>query len=309
MPMLPTRRALACIVLAACTGAPPTAESLDTDLLEEFSEPETPTFPPDTAIRGAAQLPATDVLRPAVPRLGPPRLRLLPNDRSACAFEVEAHGWPAMRPDGAAFAFVSHPISAGADFEDQPFAIVTQDVAGTPVASDSVYDGEAIQAATQGVWGAACRAARRDIAARIEAINAAFASWQPMTRVAVQGPWRIDGGPALPEPAADAHRRPVEALYHGGHFIARVPGVKVLQSIPMPWRGPEPMHTMGASDPTIMALYVDPPTGFAVAELSYESASCMSDPTIITRPVAVAPEVLAEAAARAAFVLPEPHDG
>jgi hypothetical protein len=297
------------IVLAGCTAASRRAESFDMEVREDFEDPETPTIPRGAVTREAAQVPATNELGAAEVPVEPPRLRLLPHDRSGCGLDVEAHGWPAMRADGGGFAFVNHPISAGADIEEQPFTIDTEGTSGSAVARDLVYDGATIQAATHGAWGAACDAARRDITARIEAINAKFASWRPMTRVPVQDPWRIDGGPALPQPTADLHRRPVEALYHGGHFVARVPGVKVLQSIPMPWRGEEPTQTMGASDPTIMALYVDPPTGFAVAELSYESASCMSDPTIITRPVAVAPEVLTEAAARAAFVLSEPVDG
>jgi hypothetical protein len=66
--------------------------------------------------------------------------------------------------------------------------------------------------------------------------------------------------------------------------------------------------TLDASEPSILALYHDATTGFAVVELSYESASCMSDPTVHTRTIALLSEVVLEARARAEFLIADPND-
>lgn len=265
--------------------------------------------PPSTEAEPAAEdeEPATPhgVLPPPDP--GPPRLRLLPSSRSSCDYAVEARGFPAIRLDGSQFAFVYAPVSPGADYDDQPLLISTHTLTDEAIAHVEVVDGEEVYTASNGRWGKACRAKREEIAARIATLNASFAEgWRPLVRVPVQWPWHVNAGAALPEVPADGHARPVEVLYHAGHFVARVRGMKVLQSTPMPWRHEEPEWTPDAPDPAILALYHDATTGFAVAELSYESASCISDPTVHTAVIELSPEVVAEARARAEFLIPDP---
>ncbi len=301
--MTRSRPFLPCALLfAACTAVPEVVdvEATDPAVIATAATPRIP----DATVPATPQAPGVEIVSNA------PRLQLLAHaSGGGCDHEVVAHGFPAIGEDGRAIAFVQHHDSAGADFGG-PMTIETRRIDDSVIASTPVADGEAIYEATDGEWNKACRTARAEIQQRVDAINATFASgWRPMTRVAVQPPWRVEGAPELPELGDDRHARPVEALYHAGHFVARVRGVKVLQSSPIPsWRGEEPEMTMDATEPTVVALYHDAATGRAVAELSYESASCMSDPNIYTRALDLAPAVVAAATDRAAYLVADPSD-
>lgn len=293
LPFLPS-----VLLFVACTAVP---EAGDLEAVDPpLATAATPTIP-----AAADALPAS-----APAAVEAPRLRLLRHARDGgCDHEVVAVGFPAVSDKGDELAFVQHHDSAGADFSGA-MTIETHRVDDTPLVSAIVVDGEAVYEATGGEWNSECRTARAGIQRRIDEFNATFASgWRPMTRVAVQPPWRIEGAPQLAELGDDAHARPVEALYHAGHFVARVRGVKVLQSTPMPgWRGEDPEMTLDATEPTVFALYHDATTGRAVAELSYESASCMSDPNIYTRALDLSPAVVDAAKDRAAFLLADPFE-
>jgi hypothetical protein len=192
--MPPTRLLPCALLISACTAAPAIHEI-------DGVEPELVEDPEDEATSRPGKLPPTDP--------GPPRLRLAPRSRDGgCDHEVVALGFPAVDEDGTQLAFVQHHDSAGAD-SSGALTIETRTHDDAMIASALVSDGEAIYDATDGEWNKTCRAARAEIEHRIAEINATFASgWRPMTRVAVQWPWRIDDGPQLPDLGDDAHARP-----------------------------------------------------------------------------------------------------
>ncbi|MFO0635520.1 MAG: hypothetical protein U0168_21980 [Nannocystaceae bacterium] len=207
---------------------------------------------------------------------GPPR-RVQRRGQGDCGIEVHAIGLPAVATDGDRFVYLQRRDSAGADFGG-PITVELRDRDEGNPESLAVYD-ESFDENVEHPPRRSCRVRRAEVTARIAAINERLATgFRPLQRVAVQWPWRIDGAPELPEPAASGHERPLEALYHGGHFVARVRGVTVVQSSPSGWRRGDPEQTLDAVEPTVLALYHDAATGLGLAELSYESGSCMSDP-------------------------------
>lgn len=247
-----------------------------------------------------------DALASLRPRAEAPRLRLAPHvpGDGGCEHDVVAEGFPAVRFDGGAVAIVDRDDGGNADFVGE-LAIELRRPDDVQLSRSVVFDGEAIYEATEHTWGRACRDAREQIAQRIAAINDELAvGWRPMEALPLQAYWQHGSGPELPalEQLPEPARRPAEALYHGGHFIVRVRGVEVLQSTRMPdWRGEEPEMTLDRTDPAVVGVYVDDATGVALAELSYESASCMSDTRVYARGVALAPGVAAKIRARADF--------
>jgi hypothetical protein len=244
------------------------------------------------------------------PYVGPPRLRLAPRPASDadgerwCEDRVIADGFPALRDDGGTYVVVIHEIDAGAD-EGGRVVVQWRNVVGDAIVDSALpYDGHDTYELTERDPDRGCDRARARIARAIRPVNERLATgWRSLRALPVQLPappsWLHDPPPL----SAKLSERPVDVLHRNGHFIARVRDVKVLQKlVKTDWLGLPPELTLDAQVPTIMGLYHDAATGFALAQLSYESGSCMSDPTIYTRPIALAPEVVAEADRRAAFV-------
>ncbi len=235
-----------------------------------------------------------------------PRLRLEPRTAGSgdCEHEVFAEGFPAVRLDGGAIAAVDRDDGGNADFVGE-LAIELRRRDESVLSRSIVLDGEAIYEATEGAWGRPCRDEREQIAQRIASINAELAiGWRPMQALPLQPYWYRGSGPELPpvDELPEPGQRAAEALYHGGHFIVRVRGAQVLQSTRMPgWRGEEPEMTLDRSDPAVVGVFVDDATGVGIAELSYESASCMSDSRVYSRAVELSPGVAEKVRAREAF--------
>lgn len=295
---------LACALLPACI-APVAVDELDVDDAERLTARGHRTIPDARdpvghAPRESAPPPATD--------LGPPRLRLAARPADAddtwCEAEIIAEGFPAIRQDGSQYVVVIEEIDAGADYDGRT-VVQWREVEGDAIAtSTEVADGEHTYTLMQDDPDRGCARARARVAAAIRPINDALRTgWRSLRPVPVQLPAPPTWYDEVPEPPAALDQRPVEVFHRNGYFIARVREAKVLQKlVKTDWLGESPEMTLDAYAPTIMGLYHDAESGFAIAELSYESASCMSDPTIYARPLALAPAVVAEAERRAGFV-------
>ncbi len=161
-----------------------------------------------------------------------------------------------------------------------------------------------------------CDAATKLVREKVDALNAKLASqtWRALEPLDVlySKPGihavreRLPGGGELAGldevleslPVAD---RPIEVFYHGGHFMARVRDVKVLQKTPQPdW--PKAWYREGFTDEgcerevLISAVSFDRATGIGVVDYNFdlEGGDLCNDPGRFVR-VELSPELIAEA--------------
>src|SRR5690606_35193770 len=112
----------------------------------------------------------------------------------------------------------------------------------------------------------------------------------------------LDGVPAS-LPGAD---RPVEVFYRNGHFIARVRGVRVLQSTPRPeWRQFDDEFCTTSAQ--IEMVYFDRPTRLALVHYNYSNGGCLCDDRHYPARIELSAELLAEAERRSLTRFVETH--
>lgn len=314
MPRSGLASALLLILLASACTAPADVHALelaehDADAVLRYRTiPDARAFAPAVAAIVEPDADTQDESDRPARYTGPPRLRLEPLDRSGdhdwCDDTVIAEGFPAMRDDGQVYVVAIDEIDAGSDIGGRTVVQWRNVADDGVVTANKVYDGEDTYALTESDPEHGCTRARARIAKVLRPLNEGLATgWRSLIAMPVQlpAPPSWDGEP--PAPARRLAERPVDVLYRNGYFIARVQDAKVLQKlVKTEWLGTDPEYSLDAYEPTIMGLFRDPATGFAVAMLSYETGSCMSDPTLYPQPIALAPEVVAEAERRAAFV-------
>lgn len=216
-----------------------------------------------------------------------------------CDIAVEAEGLPAIARDGSLVAIFIEETYAGAD-ESGPIAVEWRRPDGTRARILELADQATLLGHNLSIPAERCAEAAQTAERAIARINAILARYRALAELPVETISSPGSGQREVEMPVDPHQRPVEVVYRNGRFVGRVRGVKLLQSDPYPtWRGDPPDMTLDRTDPAITALHYDPQTRIAVAALSYESMSCMSDPSIHPELVSLAPALVSEAHARA----------
>jgi hypothetical protein len=232
-----------------------------------------------------------------------------------CPFEIVSRGFPAASEDGTALVdtqgVFESPCTELTWYEadkDRVTVICNEALESNPD-SDAPTCEDQLADARKRVTTLNAELATKTWR-RLEHLNALFSRPGPafaMDRFGIN-PWSpLDIDEVLASiPGAD---RPLEIYYAGGHFIARIKGVKVLQDTPLPqWQKQEPPPPEDDGDddpcvsppPQISALQLDRATNLALVYYNHnmaESCAC-DDYREYARRIELAPEVLVEAEKR-----------
>lgn len=210
-----------------------------------------------------------------------PRLELVHREVSRelglCAYEVEARGFPAITDDGATVVDVYGFVPGNADEVDARMELTWLDQEATLV--DDIYDRSAD-------IGSGCDQAIQGAHGRVAAINARLArhTWRPLERLDAffSAPgndelgFRFTGEEDEALARLAGPERPIEVFYRNAHFTARVRGLKVLQTTPLPdWRNLT--DEFCTRDPQIQAIELDRASKVALVHYDYMSGGCLCD--------------------------------
>ena len=288
------RVAVAFLLLAGCTehSEPP----LDLEAPDAAREVEVAfaVLPEDA--RDDAELQA--IAEEFAPLEGHPELLVLepesPEDADACAFGVKAVGLPAVHRDGRRVAFVEDDPPGNADGWAPGSEFVVLDVVDdTRSARERLAD-----------WvddRGDCSTYEKRLRARVREYNDALRAYRPMQRmdVVVHDPQRqFEVDPSTILPASDvAHAdRPVQALWHAGWFVMRVPGIRVLsREAKLDWRVRDELCD---TDPHLEEVWGDREAQIGVAVLNHSSGACLCDDGVTSHPIVVPAPVFDEVAQR-----------
>jgi hypothetical protein len=223
-----------------------------------------------------------------------------------CPYQVQPLGLPAISDDGTTLL-----AAKSVDIWPDPayLELTWLDADGTHV--EKIDNGRSDDET--------CDAAAESVREEVAALNAKLASqtWRPLELLDVlySKPGvhavreRLPGGGELAGldevlESLPVAVRPIEVFYHGGHFIARVRDLKVLQKTPQPeW--PKAWYTEGFTSESceqevlISAVAFDRKTGIAVVDYNFDlEGGCLcSDPGRFAR-FELSPELIAEAERR-----------
>jgi hypothetical protein len=248
--------------------------------------------------------------RPPVDPGPQPKLEVVPHEfdeerlgMGLCPYKIQHHALPAISDDGMTLLAVK---SVDTWPTDVYFELTWLEADGTRV--EKIDSGRSDHET--------CDAATESVREEVAALNAKLASqtWRPLEPLDVlySEPGvhaqreRLPGGGELADfdevleslPIAD---RPIEVFYHGGHFIARVRDLNVLQKTPQPdW--PKAWYTEGFTTESceqevlISAVAFDRKTRIAVVDYNFDmEGGCLcEDPGRFVR-VELSPELIAEA--------------
>jgi hypothetical protein len=282
-------------VTTAVTGLACAEGSVDPDRFELDEHP--PSFEAHAGFEHQPE--ASSIVDPSSqPRLSFQRVELDEYERELglCPYAVTSVGFPAISEDGRTIVtLASGSIGNGeADIETRylkRFESDTPDGART----DLIYDRGADQ-----TWDpdfAGCDAAGAAVLATVQRLDAELGEqrWRSLgaldAAIAEPDYW---GEPTYFEQAMDHLQpgdRPVELLYHAGSFIARIPGVEVLQRTQrLDWR--QWSDEFSAHDPHLLDLRFDPITRRALVSFSYNTGGCLSDEATYFAAIELSPAVI-----------------
>jgi hypothetical protein len=258
--------ALASLSPLACT-APVEAESLE--LTEPPSQPEA-ALPSWSHVPDAAAQPVDPDTQPRLVL----ELDVEPRE-GFCPYQVEVRNFPAIDVEGTTLVRVDARVPGASDGEDERMWL-TYVVPDQDQRDQTVYDRDDDFDHHDGT--SHCDAAIATLRDDVDAINADLASrtWRPLERLDVVATdeyfpfvdWseRID---ALP-----LDQRPVEVLYRGGYFIARVRQTKVLLELDRPhWQlEGDPFCSR---NPNVNGIEVDRLSQLALVSYDHQTGACL----------------------------------
>ncbi len=254
--------ALLFVLTCACTS-PPVVETL------QLGDPALP--PTRAALPGYTVLAEREA--PPVALFGP-RLELVERPRSSpsemvvCPFTVEAYGFPAVSADGSTIVTASAYAPGNADIDAE---LMELRWLGVDQRVDSIYDRSEHDA---------CERARDQVEARVAELQDVLdrQRWRPLEPLDVYAPdahWSAEEL-ALDVKALAPDERPVEVYYSKGWFIARVPGVKLLdKQARLDWQQSD--NEFCDKSPHISELWVDRHTRRAMVSYNYANGGCLCD--------------------------------
>jgi hypothetical protein len=266
------------------------------------------------AVEAASAIVAAEVEQLGRPPVGPqPKLEVVPHEFSeealgegVCPYKIQPHALPAISEDGTTL-LAAKSVDVWPD--NVYLELTWLDAGGTR--KETLDNGRS--------QDESCDAELERAGEEVAALNAKLASqtWRPLQPLDVlySKPGvhalreRLPGGGELADPdevleSLPVADRPIEVFYHGGHFIARVRDLKVLQKTPQPeW--PKAWYTEGWTDEgceqevLISAVAFDPETRIAVVDYNFDfEGGCLcEDPGRFVR-VELSAELIAEAERR-----------
>lgn len=263
---------LLCTSLTACTG-PVEPEFFELPEQPVASEAALPDWDhqPD-----AAPLPADPNAQPRlVLQLGP----VTEDDDGDryCPYRVEARNFPAVDMGGTTLVHVAAHVDGNSDGEDE-YMLLSWLAPEQDTREQLVYDrGDDFDWSTDTNH---CEQAIAELQAELDTINAELASrtWRWLERLDVVGPDAYGSWDAGVVEAIDAlplDRRPVEIVYRGSQFIARVRQAKVLLRLERPqWQREDEFCSR---TPNMLGIAIDRPTGLALVSFDHASGGCLCD--------------------------------
>lgn len=282
--------ALLALVLTACTDGGPEPE------IFELAEVE-PTF---EAHAGFEHQPERERV---VDPNSQPRLELVTRnfdpEEGICPYDVESRGFPAVDEHGTLVEVSARGLPTRDFYDGVEMVVSWLDADG--IRPDRVY------ARDDELGGdSTCDEIIAQIRERVDAINAKLArqTWRSLERLdafysaagmAYMNPEFDSADEVLASlPGAD---RPVEIYYGNGQLIARIRGMKVLQTEPRPqWRQTD--NEFCTTDPQIYALEFDRATQVALVRYNYISGGCLCDDLEYVARIEMSAELFAAAEQR-----------
>lgn len=262
-------RTLACLTLASlsligCT-APIEAESLE--------QADPPSLPED-ALPSWSHVP--DAAAQPVDPDSQPRLVLeldVEPREGFCPYQVEARNFPAIDVEGTTLLRVDARARGASDGEDERMWL-THVVPDQDQRTQAVYDRED----DFDRYGTShCDAALAKLRDDVDAINTDLATrtWRPLERLDVvpsDAYFRDDTSVEIE--ALPLDRRPVEVIYRGGNFVARVRQAKVLLELARPhWQLQN--DPFCASNPKVNDIAVDRLSQLALVSYDHQTGACL----------------------------------
>lgn len=219
-------------------------------------------------------------------------------DGGPCAFEVQAHGLPAIHRDEGTVAYLDRTAPGAADVP-QPAWLVEQSIETRATKQHEltvdIDEGYGAEDAKR------CAKERRALQRRIQAANERLASYRslPPLDVAYEpAPWMDDERADFR--AIPAKVRPVKVGYSASKLVFRVPGIEVVHTQPQDWWLDDDFCK---KTPNVGPVWADPATGTAVVQMDYSSGACLCDDGVYTEVVALPPEVFEQTKARPTTIL------
>jgi hypothetical protein len=297
-------RTLACLTLASlsligCT-APVEAESLE--LVDPPSKHED-ALPSWSHVPDAAAQPVDPDSQPRlVLTLGPAGSEDM--HESFCPYQVGARNFPAIDVEGTTLVRVDAQVSGASEGEDEALRL-TYVTPEQGQRAQTIYDRKD-DFDRDGT--AHCDAALAKLREDLDTFNAELAArtWRPLERLDVVPSdsyfrfvdWRE------PIEALPLDQRPVEVLYRGGYFIARVRQAKVLLELARPhWQRDD---AFCQRNPRVNAVEVDRISQLALVYYDHESGACLCYPDEYVDVVRLPSSLLAEVDRRPTAVLEAP---
>ncbi len=225
-------------------------------------------------------------------------------DYGRCAFEVQAHGLPAVHRTKGAVAYLSREAPGNADGPLPAWLVEESLVTGAVSQHDiTVYIDDAFEEPKP----SRCAAERLALELRIRQANERLASYRTLPRLDVVGEpeaWLEDEDDAGIR-GVPARVRPVQVGYSGKRLVFRVPGIEVVHAQAQNWWIDDDFCQ---STPNVRRVFADSASGIAVAEMDYSSGACLCDDGTYHRVVTLPSEVFAAAQARPTNVLTQDED-
>lgn len=195
-----------------------------------------------------------------------------------CPYVVESRGFPAIDVAGTMLVDVEAHVDSNSDGEDE-YMLLSVFVPGQLPREQLVFDrGDDFEFDESTRTSIShCDAALEQLREEVDIINAELASrtWRALGYLDVVG---VDAYMAAGQnldqriEALPLDQRPVEVLYRGGHFIARVRQAEVLVEIERPrWRG---LSEICSRTPKINYVLADRATGLALVMFDHYNGAC-----------------------------------
>lgn len=279
------------VLASACTTHTPEAQSV------ELSEPA----PERTEFVGFEHAPMAELSRDDQAPWLELRTGADPDydDGYICDFQVVPHNFPAVSEDGEQVAHASIHVDGNADITDEYMNLTWTDVeSDRSLAHEQVYArGEHPYAEPENLERD-CAPVIEEIRSRVDELNHRLAEtkWRPMQKLALE----INDPDAMWDDDEDepdvgilpASARPVEAMYRNGYFIARVPGMRLLdRQERMDWRQ---WDEFCDTNPHLTEIWGDRLTGASLVSYNHSSGGCLCDDHEYFSAITLAPAVFNE---------------